>query len=186
MDDESEDSDSDSILSESLIVATDDCNADVDASSWVLVQSSDIQELQSEVSSPADMSPASELATSKQQGSEEQPQIYLRWDIQDQFLRFVAHALCAFYGLVSFSKTAMDGKRLVYICHPTHLDSIGQLATLEVATRKGQSTLEHVQELSLHELDQLWKKVEPIKLSGCLRPDMTFLEYLYPSTRPVF
>jgi len=32
------------------------------------------------------------------------PQIYLRWDIQDQFLRFVAHALCAFYGLVSFSK----------------------------------------------------------------------------------
>lgn len=32
------------------------------------------------------------------------PQIYLRWDIQDQFLRFVAHALCTFYGLVSFSK----------------------------------------------------------------------------------
>jgi hypothetical protein len=35
---------------------------------------------------------------------ENPPQIYLRWDIQDQFLRFIAHALCSFYGLVSFSK----------------------------------------------------------------------------------
>ncbi|KAI1315994.1 hypothetical protein EDD11_010576 [Mortierella claussenii] len=139
---------------------------------------------------------------------DERPKIYLRWDIQDQFLRFVAHALCSFYGLVSFSKTAVDGKRLVYICHPAHLDSIGELtvaipspspavaATISAPSEtakpsrpkppKRQTTLEHVQELSLHELDQLWKKVEPVKVANCLRPDMTFFEYLYPSTRVMF
>ncbi|KAF9989824.1 hypothetical protein BGZ75_004826 [Mortierella antarctica] len=127
-------------------------------------------------------------------------QVYLRWDIQDQFLRFVAHALCAFYGLVSFSKTALDGKRWVYICHPAHLDSIGQLAASPIAKSapnaaigssrplpgKRQKTLEHVQELPVHELDQLWNKVQPTKVSNCLRPDMTFFEYLYPTTRPLF
>ncbi|CAO3564287.1 unnamed protein product [Mortierella alpina] len=131
---------------------------------------------------------------------DEKCQIYLRWDIQDQFLRFVAHALCAFYGLVSFSKTALDGKRWVYICHPAHLDSIGQLAASLVAKNtprpalgssrplpgKRQKTLEQVQELPVHELDQLWNQVQPTKVSDCLRPDMTFFEYLYPTTRPLF
>lgn len=43
---------------------------------------------------------------------EERLQVYLRWDIQDQFLRFVAHALVAFYGLVSFSKYPPYGSGL--------------------------------------------------------------------------
>jgi hypothetical protein len=43
---------------------------------------------------------------------EERPQVYLRWDIQDQFLRFVAHALVAFYGLVSFSEYPLQIKLL--------------------------------------------------------------------------
>lgn len=132
---------------------------------------------------------------------EERLQVYLRWDIQDQFLRFVAHALVAFYGLVSFSKTAKDGKRWVYICHPNHLDSIYQLASTPStpATTPGgtaerpqgprrQKTLEHVQEMAMHELELLWNRIEPTKLlsSHCPRPDMTFFEYLYPATRPVF
>ncbi|KAG0048720.1 hypothetical protein BGZ83_006384 [Gryganskiella cystojenkinii] len=140
-------------------------------------------------------------------------QIYLRWDIQDQFLRFVAHALCKFYGLVSFSKTAIDGKRWLYVCHPAHLDSIGQLASPETSKQsspimsvssaptmaestttssrpaplKRQKTLEQVQELPVHELEQLWSQVEPCKVAVtmCPRPDMTFFEYLYPSTRPI-
>ncbi|KAF9129043.1 hypothetical protein BGW39_004520 [Mortierella sp. 14UC] len=131
---------------------------------------------------------------------EERPQVYLRWDIQDQFLRFVAHALCAFYGLVSFSKTAKDGKRWLYICHPNHLDSIGELATLPktpttaaaAAERpqqgpRRQKTLEHVQEIAVHELELLWNRIEPTKLvsKSCPRPDMTFFEYLYPATRPI-
>ncbi|KAG0373341.1 hypothetical protein BGX24_011825 [Mortierella sp. AD032] len=136
---------------------------------------------------------------------EERPQVYLRWDIQDQFLRFVAHALCAFYGLVSFSKTAKDGKRWLYICHPKHLDSIGELAsssTLPIAPTqtaaaverpqqgpRRQKTLEHVQEMAVHELELLWNRIEPTKLvsKNCPRPDMTFFEYLYPlATQPVF
>ncbi|KAF9905047.1 hypothetical protein EC991_002056 [Linnemannia zychae] len=127
---------------------------------------------------------------------EERPQVYLRWDIQDQFLRFVAHALCTFYGLVSFSKTAKDGKRWLYICHPNHLDSIGELATLPKAPTateqpqqgpRRQKTLEHVQEMAVHELEQLWNRIEPTKIvsKSCPRPDMTFFEYLYPTTRPI-
>jgi hypothetical protein len=47
---------------------------------------------------------ATAVCAEVEDNDEERPQVYLRWDIQDQFLRFVAHALCAFYGLVSFSK----------------------------------------------------------------------------------
>ncbi|KAF9434122.1 hypothetical protein BGZ76_008524 [Entomortierella beljakovae] len=179
-------------------VSTEDSN-------WVFVQPGDDQD-----SEPEDLAPVVESvenaesleSTDKEEVTEDdQRQVYLQWDIQDQFLRFVAHALCAFYGLVSFSKTAVDGKRLVYICHPTHLDSIGQLATtsseaveslpesaapVRPKPVKRQSTLEHVQELPLHELNQLWNKVAPVKLTSCPRPEMTFFEYLYPSTRPMF
>ncbi|KAF9193176.1 hypothetical protein BGZ50_007716 [Haplosporangium sp. Z 11] len=178
-----------------------------DQSNWVMVDKPTDQKSKSELATEQKLEPEPAVekdAPSKQeQDIGECPQIYLRWDIQDQFLRFVAHALCAFYGLVSFSKTALDGKRWVYICHPSHLDSIGQLAQpaapseLESApaatvkpTRplppKRQKTLEHVQELPVHELDQLWNKIEPTKVANCLRPDITFFEYLYPSTRPLF
>lgn len=144
---------------------------------------------------------AAEEQEAEDEEDEERLQVYLRWDIQDQFLRFVAHALVAFYGLVSFSKTAKDGKRWVYICHPNHLDSIYQLASTPStpATTPGstaerpqgprrQKTLEHVQEMAMHELELLWNRIEPTKLlsSHCPRPDMTFFEYLYPATRPVF
>ncbi|KAG0211185.1 hypothetical protein BGX28_008365 [Mortierella sp. GBA30] len=142
---------------------------------------------------PSSISTRSTVPSAPQVDGEDRCQIYLRWDIQDQFLRFVAHALCAFYGLVSFSKTALDGKRWVYICHPTHLDSIGHLtAAGEPPTAsksapasapssrplsgKLQKTLDHVQELAVHELEQLWNKVEPSKVSNCPRPDMTFFE----------
>ncbi|KAF9137461.1 hypothetical protein BGX30_010203 [Mortierella sp. GBA39] len=144
---------------------------------------------------------AVEEQVAEDEEDEERPQVYLRWDIQDQFLRFVAHALVAFYGLVSFSKTAKDGKRWVYICHPNHLDSIYQLASTSStpATTPGstaerpqgprrQKTLEHVQEMAMHELELLWNRIEPTKLlsSHCPRPDMTFFEYLYPATQSVF
>ncbi|KAF9919338.1 hypothetical protein BX616_007062 [Lobosporangium transversale] len=174
---------------------------------WVFVQPSIRDSLELKDSSSVRMTNVKEKNLEPnaafQQKDDERPQIYLRWDIQDQFLRFVAHALCAFYGLISFSKTAVDGKRLVYICHPTHLDSIGELsmapapaasstlgssATKSIRPKplKRQNTLEHVQEMPLYELDQLWNKIEPIKIANCLRPDMTFFEYLYPSTRPIF
>ncbi|KAG0242039.1 hypothetical protein BGX31_000664 [Mortierella sp. GBA43] len=204
-----EDSDSETPLSESVIVVTEDNGeSTVMDRNWVLVQSSDLStEESSPLAGTTATSSDNESVTSEQpqtqqqtqqqqqQSEENQPQIYLRWDIQDQFLRFVAHALCAFYGLVSFSKTALDGKRHLYICHPAHLDSIGQIAAPAepvdvVPSRpklpKRQSTLEHVQELPLHELDQLWKKIEPVKLLDCPRPDITFFEYLYPSTHPMF
>ncbi|KAI7830179.1 hypothetical protein BC939DRAFT_301401 [Gamsiella multidivaricata] len=209
--DESEDSqesDSDSSLSDPVLVVAEDGCAEIEGSSWVLVQPHMTDDVQAREQSLTEQEPSEEIAkevdsSASEQQSEERPQIYLRWDIQDQFLRFVAHALCAFYGLVSFSKTAMDGKRLLYICHPAHLDSIGQLAADPATSTspsgesekaapvrpklpKRQSTLEHVQELPLHVLDQLWNKVEPVKVSDCLRPDMTFFEYLYPSTRPMF
>ncbi|KAF9408055.1 hypothetical protein BGZ94_002464 [Podila epigama] len=100
------------------------------------------------------------------------PKIYLRWDIPDQFLRFVAHALSSFYGLVSFSKTALDGKRWVYVCHPTHLDAIGLLSR--------QKILEHVQELPMNELDLLWDNIPAHMLQESLQPETTFFEYLYP------
>ncbi|KAK3815506.1 MAG: hypothetical protein J3Q66DRAFT_344952 [Benniella sp.] len=204
-DDDKDDCKSDFCLSESVVVVSNDStHAEIDASNWVLVQPSDVSDLpESSSSSPTTITTiateasvdttvsSSEKDSVALDDSDEQPQIFLRWDIQDQFLRFVAHALCAFYGLVSFSKTALDGKRHLYICHPTHLESIGKLATPETsATRpkplRRQRTLEHVQELPLQELEQLWKKVEPIKLADCPRPDMTFFEYLYPSTQPVF
>ncbi|KAG0280737.1 hypothetical protein BGZ96_001439, partial [Linnemannia gamsii] len=115
-------------------------------------------------------------ADDEEEDDEERPQVYLRWDIQDQFLRFVAHALVAFYGLVSFSKTAKDGKRWVYICHPSHLDSIYQLASSASSSTpsastserpqgpRRQKTLEHVQEMAVHELELLWNRIEPTKL----------------------
>ncbi|KAF9363975.1 hypothetical protein BGX34_002867 [Mortierella sp. NVP85] len=202
-DDDKDDCKSDFCLSESVVVVSNDSTHEIDASNWVLVQPSDVNDLpSSSSSSPATTTIATEasvdttVASSEKDSlalddSDEQPQIFLRWDIQDQFLRFVAHALCAFYGLVSFSKTALDGKRHLYICHPTHLESIGKLASPETSTTRPkplrrQRTLEHVQELPLQELEQLWKKVEPVKLADCPRPDMTFFEYLYPSTQPVF
>ncbi|KAF9103483.1 hypothetical protein BGX27_010552 [Mortierella sp. AM989] len=186
------------------------CQDEVSAedSQWVIIQSTDT--LASQAEKPIQLNDAAKVQEDERTADNaqelqagEQPQIVLRWDIQDQFLRFVAHALCSFYGLVSFSKTAKDGKRLVYICHPTHLESIGQLTTgsatvalsnPELTTAapirpkppKRQSTLEHVQELPLQELDQLWNRVEPIKVMSSPRPEMTFFEYLYPSMRPMF
>ncbi|KAF8939815.1 hypothetical protein BGZ58_008647 [Dissophora ornata] len=189
----SQDGESDSSL--------DDCRSESENSTWVFVQALDNEDAEPELSSTASKTLDENDLGMPQEQAVERPQIYLRWDIQDQFLRFVAHALCSFYGLISFSKTAKDGKRLVYICHPAHLDSIGQLTTVPAMpalsepakmapTRpklpKRQSTLEQVQELPLHELDQLWNKVEPVKVTNCVRPDMTFFEYLYPSTRPMF
>lgn len=126
-------------------------------------------------------------------------------------------------------KTAKDGKRWLYVCHPAHLDSIGQLTSpngsiqssptsgsiptlagststttatvpapapvIAVATDaptrpappKRQKTLEQVEQLPVHVLEQLWSQVEPCKVATamCPRPDMTFFEYLYPSTRPM-
>lgn len=76
----------------------------------------------------------------------------------------------------NIGKTA-DGKRWVYICHPIHLDSIGPLSR--------QKALEHVQELPIPELEKLWGTIDAKKVDN-LRPDMTFFEYLYPSTRPSF
>ncbi|KAF9173693.1 hypothetical protein BGX21_002221 [Mortierella sp. AD011] len=191
----------DSSLSQSVESSVEDSN-------WVIIQSTDALDTQPvESSQLSEATEAKELKQSSDDTNKEdmivKPQIFLRWDIQDQFLRFIAHALCSFYGLVSFSKTALDGKRLIYICHPTHLDSIGQLTvapptlpaskpepTAAVPTRpkspKRQSTLEHVQELPLQELDLLWDRVEPVKVAGCSRPEMTFFEYLYPSTRSMF
>ncbi|KAF9954649.1 hypothetical protein BGZ70_010499 [Mortierella alpina] len=182
-----------------------------DNANWVLVKNPEVAVKGAAVTPGKEQEPqsasaetmADDVATVPQGDSDdidEKCQIYLRWDIQDQFLRFVAHALCAFYGLVSFSKTALDGKRWVYICHPAHLDSIGQLAASPVAKNtprtalgssrplpgKRQKTLEQVQGLPVHELDQLWNQVQPTKVSNCLRPDMTFFEYLYPTTRPLF
>ncbi|KAF9569173.1 hypothetical protein EC968_002681 [Mortierella alpina] len=208
---ETESSDDDDVLAEAEAEAEDNSN-------WVLVNNPEVTvrgaaaaavtpTKEQEPDSPSVESRTSEVtgvsvpqAENNVDDADDKCQIYLRWDIQDQFLRFVAHALCAFYGLVSFSKTALDGKRWVYICHPAHLDSIGQLAASPVAKSapkvatgasrplpgKRQKTLEQVQELPVHELDQLWSKVQPTKVSNCLRPDMTFFEYLYPTTRPLF
>ena len=60
-------------------------------------------------------------------------------------------------------------------------------STARPAPPKRQKTLEQVQELPVHVLDQLWSQIEPVKVAWtmCPRPDMTFFEYLYPSTRPV-
>ncbi|KAF8985435.1 hypothetical protein BGZ46_004293 [Entomortierella lignicola] len=162
---------------------------------WVIIHSADV--LDSKPTLAPKVQEQEQESNDNKKFMVEQPQLFLRWDIQDQFLRFVAHALCSFYGLVSFSKTSGDGKRLVYICHPTHLESIGQLtiasksettttATTSHKPPKRQVTLEHIQELPLQELDQLWSKVEPVKVASCPRPEMTFFEYLYPSTRPLF
>ncbi|KAF9143729.1 hypothetical protein BG015_000316 [Linnemannia schmuckeri] len=180
----------------------DDVSTEAELSNWVVVEKPAVVETQpvkevlvEKIETP--VTATEELEAEEE--DEERPQVYLRWDIQDQFLRFVAHALVAFYGLVSFSKTAKDGKRWVYICHPCHLDSIYQLASPTPASTpastaersqgpRRQKTLEHVQEMAVHELELLWNRIEPTKLlsSHCPRPDMTFFEYLYPATRPVF
>ncbi|KAK3819107.1 MAG: hypothetical protein JOS17DRAFT_757042 [Linnemannia elongata] len=187
----------------------EDETTEAELSNWVVVEKPGAVETQpakevlvekkNETAVPAVA--AAEEQKAEDEEDEERPQVFLRWDIQDQFLRFVAHALVAFYGLVSFSKTAKDGKRWVYICHPNHLDSICQLASTSStpATTPGSTaerpqgprrhkTLEHVQEMAMHELELLWNRIEPTKLlsSHCPRPDMTFFEYLYPATRPVF
>ncbi|KAG0078840.1 hypothetical protein BGZ92_001293 [Podila epicladia] len=173
---EDEESDNEDDVSEpELVTPSDSTDGDdqVDAkSNWIFVQKpKELSGTPSESATSADLEKNVEV-------EQDRPQVYLRWDIPDQFLRFVAHALCSFYGLVSFSKTALDGKRWVYICHPSHLESIGPLSR--------QKTLEHVQELPMQELEQLWGKIDAKKVDSCLRPDMTFFEYLYPSTRPSF
>ncbi|KAF8943745.1 hypothetical protein BGZ47_005099 [Haplosporangium gracile] len=181
----------------------DDVATEAEFSNWVVVEKPASVETQPVKEVLVEKKTETPVAATEEQEAEEEdeerPQVYLRWDIQDQFLRFVAHALVAFYGLVSFSKTAKDGKRWVYICHPNHLDSIYQLASSTPATTpattaerpqgpRRQKTLEHVQEMAVHELELLWNRIEPTKLlsSHCPRPDMTFFEYLYPATRPVF
>ncbi|KAF9305046.1 hypothetical protein BGZ74_011623 [Mortierella antarctica] len=174
--DEDEENDNEDDMSEpELVSPSDSTDGDdqVDAkSNWIFVQKpKELSGTPSERVTSANLKKDVEV-------EQDRPQVYLRWDIPDQFLRFVAHALCSFYGLVSFSKTALDGKRWVYICHPTHLESIGPLSR--------QKTLEHVQELPMQELEQLWGKIDAKKVDNCLRPDMTFFEYLYPSTRPSF
>ncbi|KAF9541974.1 hypothetical protein EC957_002534 [Mortierella hygrophila] len=211
--DESEGSDDESDLADALtpVAATSAASAETaeELSTWVVVEKSAAVETQPAkevlVEKKNETAVAAVAAAEEQEAEdeedEERPQVYLRWDIQDQFLRFVAHALVAFYGLVSFSKTAKDGKRWVYICHPNHLDSIYQLASTPStpATTPGstaerpqgprrQKTLEHVQEMAMHELEILWNRIEPTKLlsSHCPRPDMTFFEYLYPATQSVF
>jgi hypothetical protein len=117
-DDDKDDCKSDFCLSESVVVVSNDStHAEIDASNWVLVQPSDVNDLLESSSSSSttttiiatEASVDTTVASSEKDSvalddSDEQPQIFLRWDIQDQFLRFVAHALCAFYGLVSFSK----------------------------------------------------------------------------------
>ncbi|KAF9209926.1 hypothetical protein BGZ49_009852 [Haplosporangium sp. Z 27] len=143
---------------------------------WVIIHSADV--LDSKPTLAPEVQEQEQESNDNKKLMVEQPQLFLRWDIQDQFLRFVAHALCSFYGLVSFK-------------------SIGQLtiaskseatttATTSHKPPKRQVTLEHIQELPLQELDQLWSKVEPVKVASCPRPEMTFFEYLYPSTRPLF
>ncbi|KAF9286426.1 hypothetical protein BGZ88_009098 [Linnemannia elongata] len=209
-DDESEDSVDESNPADALTPVATETEAEL--LNWVVVEKPGAVETQpvkevlvekkNETAVPAVAAvAAAEEQEAEDEEDEERLQVYLRWDIQDQFLRFVAHALVAFYGLVSFSKTAKDGKRWVYICHPNHLDSIYQLASTPStpATTPGstaerpqgprrQKTLEHVQEMAMHELELLWNRIEPTKLlsSHCPRPDMTFFEYLYPATRPVF
>ncbi|KAG0229203.1 hypothetical protein BGW42_001759 [Actinomortierella wolfii] len=63
--------------------------------------------------------------------------VYLRWEIQDRFLRFVAHALCSFYGMVSFTKTCKEGKQWMYVCHPEHLDSLSKATTVSLLPDSG-------------------------------------------------
>ncbi|KAF9389765.1 hypothetical protein CPC16_005583 [Podila verticillata] len=171
--DEGNDDDDDDVSEPELVASSDSTDGDdqVDAkSNWVFVQRPKEPSV-----APSERDGSSSLEK-EAEVEQDRPQVYLRWDIPDQFLRFVAHALCSFYGLVSFSKTA-DGKRWVYICHPTHLDSIGPLSR--------QKALEHVQELPMPELEKLWGTIDAKKVDN-LRPDMTFFEYLYPSTRPSF
>ncbi|KAF9309538.1 hypothetical protein BG003_009627 [Podila horticola] len=173
---ENDEDDEEDISEPELVSPSDSTDGDdqvEEKSNWIFVQ----KPKEPNTSAPSEGATSASLEKDVEV-EQDRPQVYLRWDIPDQFLRFVAHALCSFYGLVSFSKTALDGKRWVYICHPTHLDSMGPLSR--------QKTLEHVQELPMQELEQLWGKIDAKKVNDCLRPDMTFFEYLYPSTRPSF
>ncbi|KAK9703095.1 hypothetical protein K7432_010912 [Basidiobolus ranarum] len=43
---------------------------------------------------------------------------FLVMNIQDRQIRFVVHAMCQYYHLMSFSKDTRCGRRLTYICHP--------------------------------------------------------------------
>ncbi|KAK9762502.1 hypothetical protein K7432_011702 [Basidiobolus ranarum] len=44
--------------------------------------------------------------------------LFLVMDIQDSQIRFIVHAICQYYQLVSFSNNTKCGRRLTYICHP--------------------------------------------------------------------
>lgn len=90
----------------------EDETTEAELSNWVVVEKPGAVETQpakevlvekkNETAVPAVA--AAEEQKAEDEEDEERPQVFLRWDIQDQFLRFVAHALVAFYGLVSFSK----------------------------------------------------------------------------------
>ncbi|ORX91742.1 hypothetical protein K493DRAFT_355288 [Basidiobolus meristosporus CBS 931.73] len=45
-------------------------------------------------------------------------QLFLVMNIQDRQIRFVVHAMCQYYHLMSFSKDTRCGRRLTYVCHP--------------------------------------------------------------------
>ncbi|KAI8384382.1 uncharacterized protein BYT42DRAFT_612086 [Radiomyces spectabilis] len=49
---------------------------------------------------------------------------YMQWEIGDAFARWIVHALCRYYGLVSLSKTLNDGRRVTFACHKAHLDCV--------------------------------------------------------------
>lgn len=92
--------DDDDVSEPELVAPSDSTDGDdqVDAkSSWIFVQKPKEPIV---AASERDESSRLEKYVEVEQ---DRPQVYLRWDIPDQFLRFVAHALCSFYGLVSFS-----------------------------------------------------------------------------------
>ncbi|KAG0236264.1 hypothetical protein BGW41_000525 [Actinomortierella wolfii] len=97
--------------------------------------------------------------------------VYLRWEIQDRFLRFVAHALCSFYGMVSFTKTCKEGKQWMYVCHPEHLDSLSKATTVSLLPDNGtpSSTTKKSQRTAAtndEEDDQLMSVLSKLSLSG--------------------
>lgn len=100
--DEDEENDNEDDMSEpELVSPSDSTDGDdqVDAkSNWIFVQKpKELSGTPSERVTSANLKKDVEV-------EQDRPQVYLRWDIPDQFLRFVAHALCSFYGLVSFSE----------------------------------------------------------------------------------
>ncbi|ORX96013.1 hypothetical protein K493DRAFT_314734 [Basidiobolus meristosporus CBS 931.73] len=55
-----------------------------------------------------------------EQVDDREPQ-FLVMDIQDRQIRFIVHAMCQYYHLVSFSNDTECGRRLTYVCHPQAL-----------------------------------------------------------------